>query len=260
MTAVLSGEADIGFMGSESSVYVYNEGAEDYVVNFAQLTQRAGNFLVSRDANEVFKWENVVGKNILGGRAGGMPQMILEYILKKNGIDPKLDVNITQNIDFGHTAESFVSGNGDYTVEFEPGATTLESLGNGKVVASLGVESGMVPYTAYSAKKSYIEKNPEIIQKFTNGIQKGLDYVNTHTPNEIAEIIKPEFPETDKDVIVAIITRYYEQDTWKDNAVFEEESYNLLQNILEEADVLANRVPYNDLVNNEFANKAIKTK
>lgn len=258
MTAVLSGEAEIGFMGSESSIYVYNEGAEDYVVNFAQLTQRAGNFLVAREANDNFKWTDLKGKTVIGGRAGGMPQMVLEYILKKNGIDPTKDVMIVQNIDFGLTAEAFSSGTADYTVEFEPAATSLEKEGKGYVVDSLGVESGKVPYTAYSAKKSYIEKNPEIIQKFTNAIQKGLDYVNTHTPEEIAKVIKPQFKETDKDKLVTIIKRYYDQGTWKENTVFEEESFDLLQDILLEAGVIEDKVPYVDLIITEYSNKAIE--
>lgn len=258
MTAVLSGEAEVGFMGSESSIYVYNEGAEDYVVNFAGLTQRAGNFLVAREASDSFKWTDLVGKTVIGGRAGGMPQMVLEYILKKNGIDPTKDVTIIQNIDFGLTAEAFSSGMGDYTVEFEPGATALEMEGKGHVVASLGVESGKVPYTAYSARKSYIEKNPEIIQKFTNAIQKGLDYVNSHSPEEIAKIIKPQFKETDNDKIVSIIKRYYDQGTWKDNTVFEEESFDLLQDILLEAGVIEGKVSYADLVITEYSNKAVE--
>lgn len=258
MTAVLSGEAEIGFMGSESSIYVYNEGAEDYVVNFAQLTQRAGNFLVAREASDNFKWTDLVGKTVIGGRAGGMPQMVLEYILKKNGIDPTKDLTIIQNIDFGLTAEAFSSGTGDYTVEFEPGATALEMEGKGYVVDSLGVESGKVPYTAYSARKSYIEKNPEIIQKFTNAIQKGLDYVNSHSPEEIAKIIKPQFKETEDEKIVSIIKRYYDQGTWKDNTVFEEESFDLLQDILLEAGVIEGKVPYTELVNTEYSNKAIE--
>jgi NitT/TauT family transport system substrate-binding protein len=187
-----------------------------------------------------------------------MPQMVLEYILKKNGIDPKNDLTIIQNIDFGLTAQAFSAGTGDYTVEFEPGATALEKEGNGKVVASLGIESGKVPYTAYSAKKSYIEKNPEVIQKFTNAIQKGLDYVNSHTPEEIAKVIAPQFKETDMDTITTIVTRYYDQDTWKNNTIFEEESFTLLQDILEDAGVLTKRVPYEDLVNTEFSKKAVK--
>ncbi len=256
MTAVISGDADIGFMGSEASIYVYQEGAEDYVVNFAQLTQRAGNFLVSRDLNEDFTWDNVKGKTVIGGRVGGMPQMVFEYILKKQGIDPENDLDIVQNIDFGLTSQAFASGQGDYTIEFEPAATGLELEGEGKVVASLGVESGLVPYTAFSAKKFYIEENPEIIQSFTNAIQRGMEYVNSHTPEEIAKTISGQFKETDKETLVLLVTRYYEQDTWKDNLIFEEESFNLLQDILIEAGELSSKVPYEELINTEFATKA----
>lgn len=258
MTAVLSGDADIGFMGAEASIYVYNEGAEDYVVNFAQLTQRAGNFLVSRDMNEEFSWNNLKGKTVIGGRPGGMPQMVFEYILKKQGIDPKNDLTIIQNIDFGLTSQAFATGQGDYTIEFEPAATSLELEGAGKVVASLGVESGKVPYTAFSAKKSYIEKNPDVIQKFTNAIQKGMDYVQSHTPEEIAEAITPQFKETPKEKLVLLVTRYYEQDTWKDNLIFEEGSLDLLQDILDEAGELEKRVPYEKIVTTKYADKAYK--
>ena len=256
MTAVLTDEADIGFMGSESTIYTYAGGTEDYVVNFAQLTQRAGNFLVSRKPIEAFSWDMLKGKNVLGGRAGGMPQMVFEYILKKNNIDPASEVNIDQSIDFGSTAAAFSGGDADFTVEFEPHATSLEAKGDGYVVASLGEDSGYVPYTAFSAKKSFLEKNPEIIQSFTNALQKGMDYVQSHTPAQIAEVIAPQFPETDMETLTTIINRYYEQDTWKDNLVFEKDAFDLLQNILEEANVLEKRVPYEDLVNTDFAKKA----
>ena len=256
MTALVSGDADIGFMGSEASIYTYIQGDEDYAVNFAQLTQRAGNFLVGRTPEADFKWEHLIGKKVLGGRAGGMPQMVFEYILKKNGIDPAKDLTIDQSISFGLTAAAFTSNDSDYTVEFEPFATALEQEGNGYVVASLGKDSGYVPYTAYSAKKSYLEKHPEIIQRFTNAIQKGLDYVNTHSAAEIAETIKPQFQETDTEKIKIIVERYKEQDTWKGNTVFEKESFELLENILEEAGELDTRVPYEDLVNTGFAKEA----
>lgn len=256
MTAVLTDEADIGFMGSESTIYTYAGGTEDYVVNFAQLTQRAGNFLVSREPIENFSWDMLVGKNVLGGRAGGMPQMVFEYILKMNNIDPATDVNIDQSIDFGSTAAAFSGGDADFTVEFEPHATSLEAMGDGYVVASLGEDSGYVPYTAFSAKKSFIEANPEIIQSFTNALQKGMDYVQSHTPAEIAEVIAPQFAETDMETLTTIVTRYHEQDTWKENLIFEEDAFDLLQNILEESNVLESRVPYEDLVNTEFAKKA----
>ena len=257
MTALVSKEADIGFMGSESSIYVYQEGSTDYAVNFAQLTQRAGNFLVSRDNETDFKWDNLKGKTVIGGRAGGMPQMLFEYILKKNNINPETDLEILQNVDFGSTSAAFTSGIGDYTVEFEPSATLLEQQGEGHVIASLGVESGYVPYTAYCAKKSYIKKNPDVIQKFTNATQKGLDYVNTHSSAEIAAIIAPQFKETDIATITAIVERYKSQDTWKTSTVFTEESFNLLQDILTQAGELKSPVPYSSLVTTEFSEKAL---
>ena len=257
MTAVISGEADIGFMGAEASIYAYQEGATDPVVNFAQLTQRAGNFLVAREEMPDFKWEDLKGRKVLGGRKGGMPEMVFEYILKQNGLDPQKDLSIDQSIDFGATAAAFTGDNSaDFTVEFEPSATALEKQGAGYVVASLGVDSGYVPYTSYSAKTSYMEKNPDIMQKFTNALQKGMDYVQKHTPEEIARVIEPQFPETDLDTITAIVKRYYNQDTWKENMVFGQEGFELLQDILEDAGELKERTPYEELVNTEFAQNA----
>ncbi len=258
MTALLSDDADIGFMGSEASIYVYQEGEKDYAVNFAGLTQRAGNFLVAREADEDFEWKDLKGKTVLGGREGGMPQMVFEYILKKNGIDPKKDVDIVQNINFGLTAGAFANGQGDYTVEFEPFATSLELEGEGKVVASLGEDSGYIPYTAYCAKNSYLDDNEETVEKFIRAIQKGLDYVNSHEPEEIADIIKPQFKETDEENLIKIIERYKNQDTWKEDVIFTEESFELLQDVLEDAGQLKERVPYDKLVNTEIAKKAIK--
>lgn len=258
MTAVLTGEAHIGFMGSESTIYTYAGGTQDYVVNFAQLTQRAGNFLVSREPLENFTWDMLKGKNVLGGRAGGMPQMVFEYILKQHNLDPMTDVNINQSIDFGSTAAAFSGGDADFTVEFEPHATALEQKGDGYVVASLGEDSGYVPYTAFCAKKSFIEENPELIQAFTNALQKGMDFCQTHTPEEIAKVIAPQFKETDLETLTTIVNRYYMQDTWKEDLVFEKEAFDLLQNILEESGVLEKRVPYEDLVTTDFAKEASK--
>ena len=245
-----------GFMGSESTIYTYAGGTEDYVVNFAQLTQRAGNFLVSREPIEDFTWDMVKGRDVLGGRAGGMPEMVFEYILEKNGIDPATDVSIDQSIDFGSTAAAFSGGQGDFTVEFEPHATSLEQKGEGYVVASLGEDSGYVPYTSFSAKKSYLEENADTVQAFTDALQKGMDYVQNHTPEEIAQAISPQFPETDMETLTTIVDRYYQQDTWKENLIFEEDAFELLQNILQDAGVLERRVPYEDLVTKDFARKA----
>ena len=256
LTALISGEADIGFMGPESSIYAYLEGANDVVVNFAQLTQRAGNFVVAREPMADFKWDDLKGKNVLGGRKGGMPEMVFEYVLKQNGIDPAADLEINQSIDFGSTAAAFSGGQGDFSIEFEPSATALEEEGAGYVVASVGEESGYVPYTAFSAKSSYMEEHPEIIQSFTHARQKGMDYVQTHTPEEIAGVISSQFVETDISTITTIVTRYYEQDTWKSNLIFEQDSFDLLQNILESAGELAERAPYDKLVTTGYAKTA----
>ena len=245
-------------MGSESTIYTYVGGTDDYVVNFAQLPQRAGNFLVSREPIDDFSWDMLKGKDVLGGRAGGMPQMVFEYILRKNNIDPAVDVQIDQSIDFGSTAAAFSGGSAAFTVEFEPHATLLEQKGDGYVVASLGEDSGYVPYTAFSAKKSYIDKNGATIQAFTNALQKGMDYVQSHSPEEIADVIAPQFAETDKKALVTIVARYYDQDTWKENLIFEKSSFDLLPNILQDSKVLQERVPYEDLVTTVFAEKAAK--
>ena len=257
MTAVISGEADIGFMGAEASIYAYQEGATDPVVNFAQLTQRAGNFLVAREEMPDFTWDDLRGKRVLGGRKGGMPEMVFEYILRNHNIDPMADLEIDQSIDFGSTAAAFTGDmSADFTVEFEPSATALEKEGKGYVVASLGVDSGYVPYTSYSAKTSFLNENPQIIQSFTNALQKGMDYVQSHSPEEIAQVISPQFPETDMDTLTTIVNRYYEQDTWKENLVFEKDSFELLQDILESAGELEKRVDYEQLITTEFAKSA----
>lgn len=256
MTAVLSGEADIGFMGPESTVYTYLGDTNDYVVNFAQLTQRAGNFLVARSEVPDFEWNDLIGTTVLGGRKGGMPEMVFEYILKKHNIDPFSDLTIDQSIDFGSTAAAFANGQGDYTVEFEPFATSLEEQGTGYVIASLGEDSGYVPYTAFSAKTSYMNENPQIMQGFVNALQKSMDYVNSHSAEEIAKAIQKQFPETELATLTTIVSRYKEQDTWKEDLIFEEDSFTLLQNILEEAGELSERVPYEELVNTTYAEKA----
>lgn len=258
MAAVLSGEANVGFMGSEASIYTYQGGAEDYVVNFAQLTQRAGNFLVARTPIENFTWDQVIGKTILGGRAGGMPEMVFEYVLKKNNIDPKTDVTIDQGIDFGSTAAAFSGNQGDFTVEFEPHATSLEQKGDGYVVESIGEGSGYVPYTAFCAKTSYIAENEAVMQGFTNALQKGMEFVGSHTAEEIAKVIQPQFKETDLATLTKIVSRYHEQDTWKGDLIFSEDSFELLQDILLDSGVIKEKVSYESLVNTNFAEKAAK--
>lgn len=257
--ALIADEADIGFMGPETTIYTYQEGSNDIIINFAQLTQRAGNFVVAREDIDDFEWEDLIGTTVLGGRQGGMPEMVFEYILMENGIDPATDLTIIDNIDFGATAAAYAGGQGDYTVEFEPSATALEAEGNYYVVASLGIDSGYVPYTAFCAETSYIEENPDIIQAFTNAIQKGINFCNDATAEEIATIIQPQFSDTDLETITTIVARYDEQDTWKDTLVFEEDAFELLQDVLDSADQLTERVDYSDLVTTTFAEEAANT-
>lgn len=252
MAALISGDAEIGFMGPETTIYTYQQGATDVVVNFAQLTQRAGNFLVAREDVSDFEWLDLVGTTVIAGRAGGMPQMVFEYILKENGIDPVNDLEMIQNIDFGSTAAAFSGGQGDYTVEFEPYASLLELEDNSYIIASLGVDSGYVPYTAFSATTSYMNENPEVIQSFVNAVQRGVDKCSSSTAEEIAEMISPQFPDMDLLTLATIIERYAEQDTWKTDMTFEEDSFELLQDILESAGELEGRIEYDALVDTTF--------
>lgn len=258
MAALLSNEAEIGFMGPEASVYVYNQGRDNYVINFAQLTQRDGSFLVGREKDDNFTFDKLVGKTIIGGRKGGMPEMTLEYVLKKNGLKLGEDVTVRTDIQFDVMAGAFVGGEGDYVTLFEPVAATLEKEGKGYVVASIGKEGGYIPYTCYSATKEYIEKNPEVIQKFTNALYKGMVWVQEHSSEEIADAVMPQFPDTDKEVLKTLIERYRDQDSWKPDLIITEEGLNHMMNIMESAGELDKRADYNKIVTTEFAKKAMK--
>lgn len=258
MTALLSGQCDIGFAGPEATIYVYNQGKEDYAVLFAQLTQRDGSFLVARNNEPEFKWENTKGKVIIGGRPGGVPEMTLEYVLKQHGITPGKDVEIITNLQFTATAGAFKSGTGDYVALFEPTASMLEKENAGKIVSSIGEESGLIAYTAYFASKSMLEKNPELIQKFTNAFYKGQLWVKNHTAEEIAKEIKPFFPDADDDILVTVVNRYKEIDAWCENPVPIPESLDRLQVVMQTAGELDKKVEYEKIVTEEFAKKAME--
>ena len=246
--AVLSGDADIGFCGSEGTIYVYNGGEKDYLKTFAQLTQKDGTFLVSRKKYDNFKLEDLKGKSIIGGRAGGMPEMTFEYALKQNGIDPKNDVNIDTSVAFPAMSGAFIGGQGDFVTLFEPNATDVEKQGYGHVVASIGELGGVVPYTSYSARESYIEKNKELIKNFDKAIQKGLDYVKNHTDKEVAQTILKQFPDTSLNDLESAVKRYRENDTWPKTTKFSEESFNHLQDIMIDNGALEEKVDYDKLM------------
>lgn len=258
MTAVLAGQVDIGFMGPEAAIYVYNEGKEDHALIFAQLTQTDGSFLMGREEEPDFKWENLKGKTIIGGRKGGVPEMSLEYVLKKHGLTPGVDVEVLTNIQFALMGGAFKGGTGDYVTLFEPVASTLEDEGVGHVLASVGVAAGNIPFTAYCAKKSFIEENKDLIQRFTNAIYKGQQFVKEHSLEEIAEAIKPAFPDSDLELLTKVARRYKEQDSWPAAPALKEDDFNHLQDIMEMAGELDERAPYDKLVTNEFAEKVTK--
>ncbi|MDR3585597.1 MAG: ABC transporter substrate-binding protein [Desulfosporosinus sp.] len=258
MTAVLSGQVDIGLAGPEASVYVYNEGKEDNSVVFAQLTNGDGTFLMGRKPDPNFKWSDLKGKNIIGGRKGGMPAIVLQYVLSKNGLITGKDVQIDTTIQFAAMPGAFIGGQGDYVIIFEPTASSMQKEGKAFVVASLGKESGEVPYTAYFTKKSAIENNPDLIQKFTDAIYKGQRWVASHTPEEIAKAIKPQFPEEQDEILVSAVKRYQEQNTWKIDPVLNEKDLYLLQQIIKDAGELNKIAPYEKVVTSKFGDTAIK--
>jgi NitT/TauT family transport system substrate-binding protein len=258
MTAVLTGQVEIGFAGPEASVYVHNEGKEDNSIVFAQLTNGDGTFLMGRSANPNFKWSDVKGKTIIGGRKGGMPEIILQYVLRNNGLTPGKDVMIDTTMQFAAMPGAFIGGQGDYVIIFEPTASEMEKEGKAYILASLGKSSGEVPYTAYFAKKSYIEKNPEIIQKFTNAVYKGQRWVDSHTPEEIAQAIKPHFPDANDQILATVVKRYKEQNSWKKSPILLEKDLGVLQKALQDAGELNKIAPYNKIVTTKFAEIAIK--
>ena len=249
--AVLSDDVNIGFCGSESTIYLYNEGVKDYLVNFAGLTKKDGSFLVSREKYDNFTVENLKGKTIIGGRKGGMPEMTLKWALKENGIDYEDDVIIDTSIAFNAMSGAFIGGQGDFVSLFEPNALELEKQGLGYVVASVGDLGGTVPYTAFNAKKSYIENNPDVIEGFTKAIQKGLDYVHSHTDKEVAEVILNQFPDTSLNDLEKVIARYRSIDAWPTTTQFSKESFNRLQDIMLDYGVISEKVDYSKLIVNE---------
>ena len=248
--AVLSGDADIGFCGSEGTIYVYNGGEKDYLKTFAQLTQKDGSFLVSREKIDDFTLDDLKGKRVLGGREGGMPAMTLEYALKENGIDPENDTFIDTSVDFAGMSGAFIGGEGDFVTLFEPTALELEKEGYGYVVASIGELGGVVPYTSYSARISFIEENQELIENFTKAIQKGIDYVHNHTDEEVAKAIINQFPDTSLEDITTVVKRYRDIEAWPKTTEFSKDSFNHLQDIMIDNGALDGKVPYEELIYN----------
>ena len=252
MAAVLSGDADIGFSGTEATIYVYNGGEKDYVMTFAGLTQKDGSFLVSREKYASFTLSDLKSKNVIGGRVGGMPEMTFEWALKQNGINPKSDLNIDTSIAFPAMEGAFIGGTGDFVTLFEPNATSVEKNGYGYVVAYIGELAGDVPYTAYNAKKSYIENNPEVIKNFTKAINRGLKYVYSHDSKDIAKIMLDYFPDTTLADMEIIVDRYKNGEAWKKNITINRDEWDHIQEIIESAGELDKYVPYDELIYSKY--------
>ena len=245
--ALLSKDANIGLSGSEATIYVYNGGEQDYLKTFAQLTQKDGSFLVSRTPIENFTLEDLRGKTVIGGRRGGMPEMTFEYVLRQNGMDPKTDLTIDTSVEFAAMGGAFIGGDDDFVTLFEPTALEVEQQGYGYVVASIGELGGVVPYTSYSARISFIEENPDLIAGFNRAVQKGLDYVHSHSDEEVAETILSFFPDTSLNDLTEVVGRYREINAWPTTTSFTEESFNHLQDIMIDAGELEEKVPYSEL-------------
>lgn len=249
--AVLSGDVQIGFCGSEQSIYIYNEGAKDYLVNFAGLTKRDGSFLISREKEENFDLSHLIGRDIIGGRKGGMPAMTLAYTLHEFGIEED-EVNIDTSIAFASMSGAFIGGVGDYVALFEPNASQLEKQGYGYIIASIGELGGVVPYTAFNAKKSFIEKNPDVIESFSKAIQKGLDYTFSHSDEDLAKLISDYFPDTSYNDLVNTIKNYRNIDSWNKTTYISKEGFEHIEEIMKYNKVLDKDAPYNLLVDNTY--------
>ena len=258
MTAVLANQCDIGFAGPEASIYVYNEGKEDYTQVFAQLTKRDGSFLVSKENTDNFSWQDLKGKTVIPGRKGGVPYMTLEYVLKKNGINPQTDLVLDDSIKFDLMAGAFASGDAEYVTLFEPTASLTEEQQKGYIVASVGEEAGEIPYTAYFAKKSYIEENEDVIRKFTEAIYKGQQWVKEHSAKEVAESIESFFPDTDIEQLANAVQSYKDIDAWNDTPVLTQESFDRLQEVMTMAGELKEKAPYDKIINNKYAKEVIE--
>ena len=259
MTAVVSGQADMGLAGPEAAIYVMNQGKEDHPVIFAQLTKRDGSFLVGREPGP-FSWEDVRGRTIIGGRAGGVPEMTLEYVLRQQGIEPQRDAVVDTSVQFNMMAGAFTGGQGDYVTLFEPTATEVERAGHGYILCSIGEESGEIPYTAYFASQSYMTAHPEVIQGFANAIARAQQWIVDHTDREVAEAIIDQFPDTDLDTLEAVTARHRQIDAWNAGPMMARSALERLETVMTEAGELEKDqwVDFDKLVDNSFAQKAME--
>ena len=246
--AVMSGDVQVGFCGSEQTIYIYNQGAKDYLVNFAALTKKDGSFIVSREKEDNFDIKNLKGKYVIAGRTGGMPAMTFEWILNQNGIKTE-DLTFDTSIAFASMSGAFIGGTGDYVSLFEPTASDIENNGYGYIVASLGELGGNVPYTTFNAKKSYIKENKDTIQKFVNAINN----VHSNSSDKVAKTIQDYFPDVSYNDLTQIVQNYMDIDSWYDSTLIEEKDFEHIQDIIENANELEKRVEFKTLFDTSFS-------
>ncbi len=257
MTAVVSGQSDIGLAGPESCIYIYNQGKEDHPVVFGQLTACDGAFLMGRE-DVTFDWEQLRGKTIIGGRKGGVPEMTLEYVLRQHGLEPQVDVTVDTSVQFNMMAGAFTGGQGDYVTLFEPAATQVAAAGQGYILCSIGAESGDIPYTSYFAAQSYARENSDVIAAFCRAVARALDWVDTHTDREVAQAIIGQFPDTDLDTLEAVTARHREIGAWNMPLTMEKTALERLETVMTQAGELtkADWVDFDRLVDNHWAQAA----
>lgn len=247
-SAVLSGDANIGLSGMEATIYVYNNNQKDYLVNFSSLTKRDGQFLVGDcKYKNNFSVNDLIGKKVLAGRSGGMPSMVFMYALYKNNID-KDKVNVDTSVDFAGLTGAYIGKEGDFVNLFEPNALMIEKEGYGCVIDSIGLLSGVLPYTVFHTKKSYLDNNKDVIKKFTNAINRGLSFVKENDASSIANVIKEEFSSTDINDLIKVVDRYKKADSWWDNSKISKDAYNNLLDLMEYNGVLDKDPGYGVLV------------
>ena len=254
MTALLSDSADIGLMGPEAAIYVYLNGKENYPIIFAQLTQRDGSFLISRNKEENFNYQNLIGKEIIAGRKGGVPAMTLEYLFNQNGLYDGENIHLNYDVQFALTAAAFEGGTGDYCTLFEPTASEFEEAGKGYVVASIGKESGEIPYTAFMAVNDYISKNEETVISFVKAIKRGIEFTQTASEEELVAALKNQFPGISENSIIKSIRRYNEIGAWVSDVTMKKEAFLRLQTVMQNANELTTIVPFEKLVSVKYSN------
>lgn len=258
MTALLSGQANVGLMGPETAVYVRNEGRENYAVIVAQLTKRDGSFLLGKTPDEDFTWSKLRGTSVIGGRSGGMPEMTLEYVLKQNGMTPNVDLTVRTDVQFDLMGGAFIAGEDDYVTMFEPSASTMERADQGYIVASVGEAAGDVPYTCFMVTRDFLEAEPELVTAFVRAVYRGQQYVQTHSAEEIATAILDSFPDSDLELVTTVVQRYLEIGVWKTEPMMVEEDYQRLLTIIREAGIIDQAPEMKDLVDNSIGESLVR--